>query len=130
TNEPGSGAGVAGAGPGPDAHAELADAAGAADPTMPPPGVRPMREAMGTTLARRELNTLLIAAFAAGALVLALVGIYGVMSYSVSQERREIAIRVAIGASPGAVTRQVVGRALVLAAGGVALGAARALALS
>jgi putative ABC transport system permease protein len=85
---------------------------------------------MRGTLARRKLNTLLLGSFAAAALLLALVGIYGVMSYSVSQERRELAIRMAVGASALAITRQVIGHALLLALGGIAAGSAGAFALS
>ena len=92
--------------------------------------VRPMRDAMGDTLARRKLHTLLLGCFAGSALLLALVGIYGVMSYTVGQQRHEIAIRLAMGATPTVVTRHVVGRALVLAFAGAAAGAVGALALS
>ena len=62
--------------------------------------------------------------------LLALVGIYGVMSYAVSQQRHEIAIRLAMGATPTLVTRHVVGRGLVLALAGVAAGGAGAFALT
>jgi putative ABC transport system permease protein len=118
------------AAPGVDVGGALRRAAAAADPTMPAPEIRPMQDAMGSTLARRKLHTLLLGSFAAGALLLALVGIYGVMSYSVTQQRHEIAIRIAMGATPGAVTRRVVARGLVLAVAGVAAGGAAAFALA
>jgi putative ABC transport system permease protein len=116
--------------PGVDIGAALRVAASAADPTMPVPRVRPIREAMGETLARRKLHTVLLGSFAASALLLALLGIYGVMSYTVTQQRNEIAIRLAIGASPGRVTRHVVRRALFLALAGVAAGGLAAFVLS
>ncbi len=116
--------------PGADLAAGLRAAAMAADPTMPSPRVQPIDASIGGTLARRKLSTLLLVSFAAGALLLALVGIYGVMSYTVTQQRHEIAIRVAVGATPSLVTRRVVTHALALAAAGVAVGAIAAYALS
>jgi ABC-type antimicrobial peptide transport system permease subunit len=64
------------------------------------------------------------------ALLLAAVGLYGVMSYLVSQRTREIGIRIALGGNPGGVRRMVVRESLLIAIGGVAAGAAASLALS
>ncbi|MGD9905506.1 MAG: ADOP family duplicated permease [Vicinamibacterales bacterium] len=78
-------------------------------------------------------NTLLaglFAAFALVALLLATAGLYGVVSYAVSQRTPEIAVRLALGASPGAIARDVVGGSLRLALAGAALGLAGALALA
>ena len=73
---------------------------------------------------------MLLGIFGALALVLALMGIYGVTSYIVTQRGHEIGIRMALGARAGTVTRMIVGHALSLAAIGVALGLAAALALA
>jgi ABC-type antimicrobial peptide transport system permease subunit len=73
---------------------------------------------------------LLVAIFAAVALLLAAVGIFGVMSYSVAQRTRELGIRIALGAGRGALRRLVVGQAMVLAIGGLAIGLIAALLLS
>jgi putative ABC transport system permease protein len=73
---------------------------------------------------------LLVAIFAGVALLLAAVGIFGVMSYSVAQRTRELGIRIALGAGRGALRRLVVGQAMALAVGGLAIGLVAALALS
>ncbi|PYP71170.1 MAG: hypothetical protein DMD41_13310 [Gemmatimonadetes bacterium] len=81
-------------------------------------------------LASRELDTWLLGGFAAAALILAAIGIYGLLAYSVAQRRHEIGIRVALGASRGEVVRLVVEDGMRLAAIGIALGAGGALALT
>ncbi|MGH9311840.1 MAG: FtsX-like permease family protein [Vicinamibacterales bacterium] len=73
---------------------------------------------------------LLVAIFAGVALLLAAVGIFGVMSYSVAQRTRELGIRIALGAGQGAVHRLVVGQAMTLAVAGLGLGLVAALLLS
>ena len=81
-------------------------------------------------LASRELDTWLLGGFAAAALILAAIGIYGLLAYSVAQRRHEIGIRVALGASRGEVVRLVVEDGMRLAAIGIALGAGGALVLT
>jgi putative ABC transport system permease protein len=77
---------------------------------------------VGATLTGRRFTLLLIAVFAAIALLMAAVGIYGVISFAVTQRTHEVGIRMALGADRWAVTRMVLGQALGLAAAGVAMG--------
>jgi len=91
--------------------------------------VETMEEKLVRIMAWRRFYTLLLAAFAIVALVLAVVGVYSVMAYSVTQRTREIGIRMALGAERTAVTGLVVRQALGLAGIGVAIGLAVALAL-
>lgn len=82
------------------------------------------------SIAQRRFQTLVLLLFAGAAIVLAATGIYGVMHDSVSRRRREIGIRVAVGADAGKVLRMVLGEGLVLTAAGLALGLGGAVALS
>ena len=89
-----------------------------------------MEEVLAASVAERRFNLLLLGAFALIALALAAAGTYGVMAYLVTQRTREIGVRLAIGARPGDVFRMVVGRGLMLATFGVALGLGAAAMLS
>ena len=102
----------------------------AIDPDQPVSEVRPMAGWLAEAVARPRFGTVLLAGFAALALLLAGVGIYGVMSHAVIQRRGEIGIRMAMGAAAGDVLRLVVGRGLALVGAGVLLGLAAALALT
>ena len=100
------------------------------DPTQPVSGVKTMEQHLETALSRPKFMSTLIAAFAALALALSMVGVYGVMAYSVAQRTREIAIRSALGATRGTVMRLVLSKAMWLAAAGVVCGLAIAAGLS
>ncbi len=102
----------------------------AVDPEQPVSDLRSLEELMSGSIASRQFSTLLLAIFAALALVLAVVGIYGVMSYSVAQRTREIGIRQALGATGSAALRLILGQGLKLASIGVAVGVLAALGLS
>jgi putative ABC transport system permease protein len=90
----------------------------------------PVESLLYASLAPDRIAGVLLAAFAATTLVLGLVGVYGVLSYSVRQRTREIGIRLALGASQGEVLRMVLGEALGLSAAGVAAGVLAAVLLS
>ena len=89
-----------------------------------------MDEVVSDSLAERRFSMILLTIFAAVALILTFVGIYGLIAYSVCQRRHEIGIRIAIGASQSAVLRLLVGRALKLSAIGISIGAGLSLALT
>src|SRR5579884_3138326 len=89
-----------------------------------------MREIVSGSMSRQRFAMLLLVSFAVLALVLALVGTYGVISYSTSQRVREVGIRMALGAMRSDVLRMVVGHGLRLALVGVALGTGAALILT
>jgi predicted permease len=98
-------------------------------PDQPIYGVKTMDDVVSESMASRKLPILLLGAFAALALLLASVGIYGVVSYSVTRRTREIGIRMALGADRGHVFRMVVGQGCRMATAGLALGAVAAFAL-
>ncbi|HSL20468.1 MAG TPA: ABC transporter permease [Vicinamibacterales bacterium] len=101
----------------------------AIDPDIPLASIRTMDEVVGAALSQPRFTGALFATFSALAVLLAAIGIYGVLSYIVTQRTREIGIRLAIGATAGAVSRGVLARGLTLAAAGVGIGAAAALLL-
>jgi putative ABC transport system permease protein len=100
------------------------------DPNQPVYNVRTMQEVIDLSISNSRLNMTLLGAFAALATLLAVVGIYSVMSYLVTQSTREIGIRVALGASRANILRLVVGQGLVLTLTGVGVGALAAFGLT
>jgi ABC-type antimicrobial peptide transport system permease subunit len=100
------------------------------DPDLPMFRLRTMEERVGESLARRRFAMLLLTLFAALALGLAIVGVYGVMAYLVSQGTRELGIRLALGASPRAILWLIVARGMTVAAVGMAVGLAGAVVLT
>ncbi len=81
-----------------------------------------MDEIVDLDVADRHQQMVLLGAFAGLALLLASIGLYGVLSYAVTQRSRELGLRIALGASAGSVMRMVVGRGLSLTAVGLAIG--------
>ncbi|HEX8186126.1 MAG TPA: ABC transporter permease, partial [Blastocatellia bacterium] len=102
----------------------------AIDPNQPVANVRTMEQAVTESVARRRFIMLLLALFAAVALMLTVVGLYGVISYSVTQRTHEFGVRLALGAQASDVLRMVVRDGLRLAALGVGIGLAAAFALT
>jgi predicted permease len=102
----------------------------AVDPDVPISHVRTLPEAVSLSIAPRLLNLSLVGGFATVALVLCLVGVYGVMSYAVTERTRELGVRLALGAAPSRVLAIVLAHALRVAVLGAAIGAAAALVLS
>ena len=100
------------------------------DPGVPLIRMQTMDDILGRALAPTRSSMVLVAVFAAVALALALVGVFGVLSYTVSQQTAEFGIRMALGASPRDVQWHVLGRGLVPVAIGVVAGLAGALALA
>jgi putative ABC transport system permease protein len=92
------------------------------DPTLPLANVRNMETVMRAAQSRPRVFTLLLTLFAIVALVLASVGIYGVIAYSVAQRTKELGLRMALGAQRGDVFRMVLGRGMLIALAGIGIG--------
>ena len=100
------------------------------NPSLPLASVRTLDEVVSASMARTSFTLVILAIAGAMALLLGVAGIYGVISYSVSQRTREIGIRMALGAERQEVTRMFVRYGLGLAAIGIACGLAAAIALT
>jgi predicted permease len=109
-----------------DIQRELRDASGG----LPVAHIRSMEQVVGNSTARNDFYMTLLSIFAGVALLLAAIGVYGLMAYSVQQRTQEIGVRMALGASPQQVRRMVVFQGMLLALIGVILGAGSALALT
>jgi putative ABC transport system permease protein len=106
---------------------ELEQAVWAVNPNLPLASVRTLEEIYDASLARTSFTLVMLAIAGGMALLLGVAGIYGVISYAVSQRRREIGIRIALGAPSPAITGLFVRHGVVLAGIGVAIGLATAL---
>ena len=98
----------------------------ALDAELPVSRVRTLREIVDGSIGSQRFSTVLIGVFGGAALLLAGIGLYGVLAYTVGQRRQEIAIRIAHGASRGDILRMVVGDGLILSAAGIVAGLAAA----
>ena len=110
----------------PSIRAELREV----DQDQPVYGVATMEQVLADSMARQRFSMMLLTVFAAGALLLAAIGIYGVLSYTVAQRTHEFGIRQALGARAFDLLRQVVGQSMKLALIGIAAGMAAAVALT
>src|SRR5262249_37456698 len=92
------------------------------DPRLPVIGLSTMEQVVSDSVAQPRFYMRMLAAFAGIALILAAIGIYGVISYAVAQRSRELGIRIALGATQRRVLSQVLGEGLTLTIAGVAIG--------
>jgi putative ABC transport system permease protein len=102
----------------------------AIDPQLSPSKIRSMEQLIAESTTRENFNMLLLTVFAAVALLLAAVGIYGLMSYAVEQRTQEIGIRMALGAGRGEMMKLILRQGMMLAGIGIAIGIAAAFGLT
>jgi putative ABC transport system permease protein len=100
------------------------------DPNLAIESIATMEERISDSLAPRRFSAMTLAAFAGGALLLAAIGLYGLLAFSIAERRHEIAVRLALGAGPPAIVRMVIGHGLKLVSLGVIAGAVAALAVA
>ncbi len=94
----------------------------AVDPTIPVFDIRTMDDRMYDSMARQRFSAIMLAAFAVFALVLASIGVYGVISYLVTQNTHDLGVRIALGAQQGNIVKLVVWQGMELAVLGIAAG--------
>src|SRR5207302_751654 len=116
-------------GPSAQAVASLRAAVASVDASVPIFDLMTLDERVDFAMSRPRFNATIVATFAGAALLLAAIGVYGVLSYSVSSRMREIGVRLALGADSGRVIGLVLGEGLRLAAFGAAAGTVGAMAL-
>jgi putative ABC transport system permease protein len=102
----------------------------ATDPALPVRNFQTLDDVLAASVAPARWSTTLLGVFAGVALVMAILGVFGVLSFVVTQRTRELGIRIALGATPGSLRRTVVGRGLALVVAGVGLGVAGSMALT
>ena len=112
--------------PGPNGISSVRSLIPAIDRRLPPPTVTNVEDAMRDSIAAPRFTMLLLASFTVLALVLAAVGLYGVLAYAVAQRTREIGIRIALGATRRAIGRAIMTQGALLAIGGILVGMAGA----
>ena len=108
----------------------MRDAVRAVDPTQPVSQIRLMTGMVNSSLAPRRFVVTVLGVFAAMALLMAVIGLYGVISYAVTQRTQELGVRLALGAQPAEILRLVLGQGMKLAGLGAAVGLVASLALS
>ena len=114
----------------PDFLVEVREAIWAVNPNLPLAGVRGLDELLDRSMARTSFSLIMLGIAAGVALILGTIGIYGVISYIVSQRTRELGVRLALGAKAGDVRRMVLKQGLILCAFGVLIGLAAAFGLT
>jgi ABC-type antimicrobial peptide transport system permease subunit len=108
----------------------IVDALRAIDPTVPVTELRTLESAFGESVARERLNALVSGAFALSGLLLASLGLYGLLAFLVTERTKEIGIRIALGAQLAGLTRSVIGGGIRLVALGAVIGVGGSLLLS
>jgi putative ABC transport system permease protein len=109
---------------------QMREAVRSVDPELPISAVKTMDDLIEQSVGQRKLSMMLLSLFSGIALVLASIGIYGVMSYSVTQRSRELGVRIALGARQSDVLRLVLRQGMSLALIGIAIGVGAALLLT